>query len=228
MKPIVSFVLAVFCVYSSAAPVEWGIIEGGGSTTDGVWVGQYLPKDVTPYEILQGLYVYPNINLTAAKNGKMGVIITADPEMIVTAYGDNWVQVEEGGLVDASTTRNQDHYFFHGWLDDGADETYTPRADDPITAAYNSTFDFYLGFATAAEYAGSWNDPWKYVYYGWAQFTYSNGTITLVDSALNTEGGGIYAGTGITTPVPEPATGLLSFLGILLLLRPRKDSASVR
>ena len=44
MKPIVSFVLAVFCVYSSAAPVEWGIIEGGGSTTDGVWVGQYLPQ----------------------------------------------------------------------------------------------------------------------------------------------------------------------------------------
>ena len=109
MKTIVSFVLAVFCVYSSAAPVEWGILEGGGSTTDGVWVGQYLPKDGTPYEILQGLYVYPNINLTAAKNGKMGVIITADPETIVTAYGDNWVQVEEGGLVDASTTRNQEH-----------------------------------------------------------------------------------------------------------------------
>lgn len=223
----VSVVFAAFCVCSFAAPVEWGILDGGGQTTDGVWEGQFLPTN-GPNEILQGIYVYPNISITAEKNGKMGVIITANPEEIVLAYGDNWVNVAEGELIDASTTRNQEHYFLHGWLDDGADGTYNPRADDPITAPYNSTFDFYLGFATAAEYTGSWADPWKYVYYGWAQFTYSKGTITLVDSALNTEGGGIYAGTGITTPVPEPATGILSFLGILLLIRPRKDSASVR
>ena len=102
-------------------------------------------------------------------------------------------------------------------------EHITHEQTTPLPPPNNSTFDFYLGFATAAEYTGSWADPSKYVYYGWAQFTYSKGTITLVNSALNTEGGGIYAGTGITTPVPEPATGILSFLGMVLLLHHRRD-----
>ena len=62
---------------------------------------------------------------------------------------------------------------------------------------------------------------WSDVYYGWALFEYSYGRLTLVDSALNTGGGGIYAGTSITVPIPEPSSWALAALGVAALLRRR-------
>lgn len=173
-----------------------------------------------------GWFVYPNLAIVATRNGSR-VTLSGDPDMIVLAYGDSWVKTEEGALVDASTTRNQSSYFLHGWLDGSGDsiEGYDVRADDPIEANYNSSFMFYLGFATGAEnddYPDS-TDGWSHVYYGWALFSYDKGTISVVKSALNTEGGGIYVGTDRTTPVPEPAADGLALAGALLLLRRRRN-----
>jgi hypothetical protein len=101
-------------------------------------------------------------------------------------------------------------------LDDG----FT-AADQSITDDYDSVFRFYLGFAIAGTDTATGEALQSNVYYGWAQFEYSDGEISVVSSALNTTGGGIYAGTDRTTSVPEPASGALALLGAVLLLRRR-------
>jgi len=70
----------------------------------------------------------------------------------------------------------------------------------------------YTGYANGAS-AGLYNDP----EFGWAEFVNHQGVIQLLDSALVIEGGGIYVGTQITIPVPEP--GELSFfmVGVFML-----------
>ncbi len=60
------------------------------------------------------------------------------------------------------------------------------------------------------------------LFFGFLALMVARGTISLVNSELNTEGGGIYVGTDRTTAVPEPASGALALLGALPLLRRRR------
>jgi hypothetical protein len=76
---------------------------------------------------------------------------------------------------------------------------------------------FYLGFYTGyMPEMGIYKDP----VFGWGEFVNLNGTITLLDSALEYGGGGIIAGTQTILPVPEPGTlGLIALGGLLLAWR---------
>ena len=217
--------LAFMVARADAATIAWGVLEGGGTASGDSWDVSFLPKNGNPLEVSPGWFVYPNLVSSATKDGTR-VSLSGNPDGIVLAYGDSWVRLEEGDLVDASSTRNRSSYFLHGWLDGSGPsiDGYDVRADDPIEAPYSSAFTFYLGFATGAENdtAPDMTDNWSHVYYGWARFVYARGTISLVNSALNTEGGGIYVGTDRTTAVPEPASGALALLGALPLLRRRR------
>jgi hypothetical protein len=59
---------------------------------------------------------------------------------------------------------------------------------------------------------GIYSDP----LFGWAELENVNGTIELLDSALEYQGGGIYAGTENIIPAPEPSEFALGALGALL------------
>ena len=223
--PLTLAVCSALICEATAASVAWGVLEGGGAASGDSWNASFLPKNGDPLEVSPGWFVYPNLVITATKD-QMRVSLSGNPDRIVLAYGDSWVRMEEGALVDASTTRNQSSYFLHGWLDGSGEniDGYDIRADDPISAPYYSSFTFYLGFATAAENVTAPNliDNWSHVYYGWARFSYNRGAISLVDSALNADGGGIYVGTDRTTPVPEPASGALALVGAVLFLRRKR------
>jgi hypothetical protein len=52
--------------------------------------------------------------------------------------------------------------------------------------------------------------------YGWAALRWDGSELSMVDSAAETTGVGIYAGTH--TPVPEPATGALALAGLVPLV----------
>jgi len=75
----------------------------------------------------------------------------------------------------------------------------------------------YLGLYTGNQsYSppdGIYNDP----LFGWAELENVNGTIQLLGSALEYQGGGIIAGTQTIITVPEPNPWGLSALGGLLL-----------
>ncbi len=70
----------------------------------------------------------------------------------------------------------------------------------------------YTGNQPFAPPDGIYTDP----LFGWAELVNNNGVIELVDSALEYQGGGIYAGTLNIIPAPEPSTvGILCVSGLV-------------
>lgn len=210
--------IAALCRCAEASSVLWGVF-GTGS---GIQEGNVNRLDVNCLMAVPGTdyMVYPNIELIAVPDDMKWDVSISSTDCIVLAYGDNWVLSEYGRPADSSTTRNQDEYFLQGWMDSNL-EVRTGS----ITADYESTFTFYLAFATGIEYNGLdvWEqDPFGTVHYGWAEIEYSRGALSVVDSAIALEPNtGIYVGTGTTVPVqlpvPEPGAGCLAAVGAALL-----------
>jgi hypothetical protein len=71
----------------------------------------------------------------------------------------------------------------------------------------------YHPFDSHGNYTGIYEDP----VFGWARVVNVDGQIQLLDSALESGGAGIYAGTQTIIPVPEPPVLALGGLGIALL-----------
>ena len=74
---------------------------------------------------------------------------------------------------------------------------------------------FYLGFYTGynpwdshGHYTGIYSNP----VFGWGEFVNTEGVISMLNSALEIEGGGIYAGTENFVGVPEPS--MFAFMGL--------------
>ena len=70
--------------------------------------------------------------------------------------------------------------------------------------------------------------------YGWVELGYDGTNVFIVNgimgSAMETTGLGIYAGTGNVfgdSAIPEPASALLAFSGVALLLRRRRKKEKV-
>ena len=74
-------------------------------------------------------------------------------------------------------------------------------------------FGLYTGNVQNAPSNGIYNDP----LFGWVELVNNQGTIQILNSALEYQGGGIFAGTQNIIPVPEPSTFALAALGGLLL-----------
>ncbi|MGI6496797.1 MAG: PEP-CTERM sorting domain-containing protein [Kiritimatiellia bacterium] len=105
-----------------------------------------------------------------------------------------WFETQYGAALDAAAMENAEYL--------GRNDTY---ALGSIEMPYNRIF--YLGFRLARGGA----DYTKYIY-GWASLLWNGTDLVLVDSAAETTGAGIYAGTYNAIPVPEP-----SALGLLLV-----------
>ena len=93
----------------------------------------------------------------------------------------------------------------------------------PNSYVFNNGSPFYVGLYTGnMTYAppnGIYTDP----LFGWAELENVSGTIQLINSALEYQGGGIYAGTQTIIPTPEPSTlGLTALGGFLFAWRCRK------
>jgi hypothetical protein len=71
----------------------------------------------------------------------------------------------------------------------------------------------YTGNMTSPPPNGIYSDP----LFGWAELENVNGTVEILNSALEYQGGGIYAGTQNIIAIPEPSTLGFSVLGGWLL-----------
>jgi hypothetical protein len=118
--------------------------------------------------------------------------------MVTAAVGHFWYETDEGAPIDANAV-----------------SMAVPFAENfsPTYGTIELEIDriFYLGFWLDADAGGAPSDI-----YGWASLVYDGTTLSLVDSAAETTGVGIYAGTH--TPVPEPATGALALAGLVPLV----------
>jgi len=131
---------------------------------------------------------------------------------------------------------------------DNGVRTFLVSANDPISlpaiqaGSYNEVafgnyyfFDvnvsFYLGFYAGVtngvpEYPGTYTGTYSNPVFGWGEFFNNNGVLQMLDSALEIEGGGIYAGTQQIIPIPEPAVFGLICTGALLIGRRHSPQAS--
>jgi len=87
----------------------------------------------------------------------------------------------------------------------------------PNNYVFANGVPFYLGLYTGnvqqAPQDGIYSDP----LFGWVELVNNAGVIQMLDSALEYQGGGIYAGTQTFIPVPEPGALAFGALGGLLL-----------
>lgn len=95
-------------------------------------------------------------------------------------------------------------------------QTYTELAF-PNTYLVANGVPFYLGLYTGNQNFAPPNGIYTDPLFGWAELVNNNGTIQMLDSALEYQGGGIYAGTQTIIPVPEPGALTLGVFGALLL-----------
>ena len=77
---------------------------------------------------------------------------------------------------------------------------------------------FYVALYTGNNFAPPY-PPYQYLdpVFGWAELENVQGTIQVLNYAVEYQGGGIFAGTQNIIPVPEPSTFALAALGGLLL-----------
>jgi hypothetical protein len=87
----------------------------------------------------------------------------------------------------------------------------------PNSYVYANGVPFYVALYTGNQPFAPTNGIYTDPLFGWAELENVSGTIELLNSALEYQGGGIYAGTQNIIPVPEPSTFVLTALGGLLL-----------
>ena len=104
-----------------------------------------------------------------------------------------------------------------------------PELTYPNGYVFTNGKSFYLGLYSGynpyvvtngtSVYTGIYERP----VFGWGLFVNNQGVIQMLDSALEIEGGGIYAGTQTIISIPEPSVlGLSALGGILFYLRFRR------
>ena len=212
---------------AKASSVAWDVLqlesgEFSGSGLNRTWRGTFSTGGMkTVGESGDTVDFYISFLVTRTMLPSQAHILPDTENLVLDGPESNWILANEGDLIDESTSRHLDSYFFQTGLDDGGYD-----GSGSIDCDYAGQYRFYMGFATGLP---DWDDETgvhrsRDIFYGWALFEYSGGKVSLVQSALNADGGGIYVGTDRTTPVPEPATGGLALAGALLLLRRRRRS----
>ncbi len=123
---------------------------------------------------------------------------------VITAVGSFWYETDLGDPVDADAVATADPFA----------ENFT-GALGSVDMAVDEIFYIAFWLDTDGGGAGGSTDV-----YGWVALVYDGTTLTLVDSAAETSGVGIYAGT--YTPIPEPDTACLALTGLAVLVTGRR------
>ena len=210
---------------ANAATIAWGVLqltsgEFSGSGLNRTWRGTFSTNGMKPVgESGSSVDFYISFLVTMTMQ-PWKVHVAPDTEFLeLDGPESNWILANEGDLIDERTSRHLDSYFFQTGMDEGE-----YGGSGSFDCNYAGQHRFYMGFATALP---DWDNETgvhrlRDIFYGWALFEYSEGKLSLVQSALNADGGGIYVGTDRTTPVPEPASGALALVGAVLFLRRRR------
>ncbi|NLL84747.1 MAG: PEP-CTERM sorting domain-containing protein [Lentisphaerae bacterium] len=201
MKSIPSLSILVFALALNAAgaAVQWGVVSIIEFSWDGLNSDHAL--SVYPEGVMGG-----NIAgyVTTVKSSSQA-ILSGERGSTTASYGHMWRQLVYGDIVDQNSVMG-DHgdYFFTFW--DG-------HYNDPVTdLIINKGEPTYLGFFIESDAIDA--------LFGWVALGYDGTKVYVIDSALETTGVGIYAGT--YDAVPEPSVGLLLFAGATALLLRRR------
>lgn len=97
---------------------------------------------------------------------------------------------------------------------------YSPNLSDGYV--FNNAQPFYVGLYTGNDSFAPTNGIYADPLFGWALLVNNRGVIQVLDSALEYQGAGIFAGTQTIIPIPEPSTLVLAAFGISVLCACRR------
>ena len=168
----------------AASVVEWNTVSGGGDRTNfGLYTDLTGSSDV-------------GIEGTTTPNDLLDIIILST-EGGTVACAHSWFPVIYGSLVDELAWQSATDFL----ADIG--DSY-----DLGSLTLTTGESLYLGFRLDAYGFPPYNRE-----YGWAELLYDGTTISVVSSATERTGLGIYAGTG--TAIPEPSSAGLLTIGVV-------------
>lgn len=181
-----------------AASVEWGAFALCETGSETLAIG-YVGKEV---------YATSSIQIrTTPKGDRLGIEETGTYLAAFTA----WAVASAGEIVNAGLLSDTSRLFFRN---DGI------QASRPFDVNYASD-SFYLAFETLVwdneEMSGT-----PQTVYGWVGVDVTAGQLSIVDSAMGLHGQSMTVGGG---SVPEPASELLTMLGLAALVLRRSRTA---
>lgn len=168
-----------------------------------VWLGTYESHEST-HAIASNISPIGDVSILLEVVCDSGLEATLYGRSMTVGIGHSWFTTQYGIALDASALVNAEYL--------GRNDTY---ALGSIEMPYNQVF--YLGF----QLDGGGADYTAYIY-GWAALLWNGTDLTLVGSAAETTGVGIYAGT--YTPIPEPSAAGLLLAGLAVLAMRRRHT----
>lgn len=207
-------VLIFFCVSAAfatnAANVIWNVVS--------IESGQYQTLCTRVSD--ENVSIWAGYEVAVSINDNLATL-TPNPDGSLLIQHGSWMPAQYGELVSSDTMLRQKSYFEYGSIDP-SDFVYDLKA-----MVVETEVSQYLKFIVQSdseiyEYLDGRRVEIPTCYYGWAEYLIeSDGTISILSSALELDGGSIFVGGAA---IPEPTSGVLFVVGIGLLALRRKFS----
>lgn len=199
-KVVLSSALVLISAFKAfSASVQWGVVTIDEFSGWGIY-----DCDHALYVSAEGVTGGNLAGYKTTSQSATHVILSGQNWATTASYGHMWRQLYFGDAVDQdSVMGNFDDYFFCFWGGYWDDEF------SDLSIELNQAV--YLGFFVEGDAANA--------LFGWVELGFDGSSVYVVNSAMETTGVGIYAGT--YTPVPEPATDALALAGVAALAASR-------
>ena len=204
MKNWMYSMLLIVSFYSHASTVIWdcfSLVENSTGKYELSW--SHFP---TSHEVFM---LYPDVFFDLSSDeAKLRFSATG----AVCEFVGQWAEVDEGAILDSSTMNYASKCFYFN------DPNYPERIHSDADILASLRENIYLGVKVQEDMSG------KYCY-GWVNlYLKGDGSVSLVSSAIDIDGGPMIVGGGAYS-IPEPSGGLLFVLGAAALgLRRRRVS----
>ena len=209
------YALALLLPHCYASTVLWDkVMLYDNVSTEGRFSLKYY-HDVDP--IIPNHSFFVDLSVDVHRDG-INTTLTANPHDVVLSFMGNWVVATLGDIAMESTTRHLADYFMHCYTD-GESPTLSATS-----LSVNGSQNVYLMFSTSG-FGETPESDYPY-YYGWVELLIDRGTVSLIHSAIDLDGGPIIVGGG--SAVPEPSSVLLLLVGSALLALKRRKCYNAR
>lgn len=213
MKTFFTFLLCLLAVVGESASVLWNegvFLEGEVSSDRGTWWLRYEWVDeARNVDIYNSICFLIDPATVTFKRKLYGYAADVARECRI-------ISADEGDVVDQNAVSDNSKLVWvnsaEGLIEDLAEFEYRSAQKWTLFLGFES-----IPICTSGEWYEYYENGFRV--YGWIELFVDNYTLSLGRSCIDLSGRPVVVGVRSAEPVPEPATGLLAFLGAAMLFR---------